>query len=155
MGAIGAIGAMAGGGLLSAAGSIAAGQANSNLAKYNAQVSELMAADALKRGKEAESRHRADVRGLIGSQRAGYAGQGIDANDGSALDVQADTAAQGELDALQIRHNAAMEAWGHRAQASESRYRGKIARVQGFTGAAGTLLNTGAESYRTYKLLKG
>src|SRR5262245_18753530 len=80
-----------------------AAEDEAQLAEYNAGVAKLQAQDALARGAEAESKQRASVRMLIGSQRAGYAASNIDAGYGSAADVQADAAFLGELDALTIR----------------------------------------------------
>lgn len=88
---------------------------------FNAQVAELQAQDALGRGQDEESRFRTSVRGLLGSQRAGFGGQGVDVGFGSAADVQADAAYLGELDALQIRTNAQREAWGLEVQAEDLR----------------------------------
>lgn len=112
----------------------------SKVAKANAKLANYQAADALARGSVAEFRHRQQVGKLVGAQRAGYGAQGIDVNDGSALDVQADTAYMGELDALTIRNNAAREAWGYQVQANDSMLQASLARSQGITGAAGTLL---------------
>jgi hypothetical protein len=95
---------------------------------YNAKVAEEQAADAITRGQEEESRFRTSVRGLIGSQRAGFAGQGVVVDAGSAADVRADTTYLGERDALTIRHNAAREAWGYQTQAEDLRQGAAIAR---------------------------
>jgi len=101
---------------------------------YNANVAELQAADATKRGAEEEQRFRTQVKGLIGSQRAGFGGQGVKVDNGSAADVQADTRYLGEQDALTIRHNAAREAWGYQVQAEDLRQGAAIKRK----GAAAT-----------------
>jgi hypothetical protein len=101
------------------------------LADYNAQVADLQAADATARGQEEASRYRVGVRGMIGSQRAGFAGAGVEVGFGSAVDVQADAAFLGELDALTIRTNAAREAWGFQVQSEDLRRRAAIARKEG------------------------
>lgn len=54
---------------------------------------------------------------VIGAQRAAFAAQGIDVEQGSALDVQLDTAAITEVDALTIRNNAARQAFGFKVDA--------------------------------------
>ena len=89
--------------------------------EFNAKVAEMQAVDALARGAEDEERFRMVVKGLIGSQRAGFAGQNVDVGIGSPVDVVADSAYLGELDALTIRNNAAREAWGYRVQAENFR----------------------------------
>lgn len=145
--AIGVTGAGAG---FSAMASRSAGKAQKQLAEYNAQVAELQAEDAILRGRETEERHRTNVRRLIGSQRAALGASGADVNEGSALDIQADTAAMGELDALTIRTNAAREAWGYRIQAQDYRARGNIARADAQTRLTSTLLSTAGSLYLKY-----
>ncbi len=108
-----------------------AAQAQAGLLDYNAQIADAQAADAVTRGQEEENRYRQGVRTLVGSQRAGFAAQGVDIGTGSALDVQGDTAFLGELDALTIRTNAAREAWGHRASATDLRNRARVTRETG------------------------
>lgn len=131
---------------------------------YNvdAQLADQQAADAIARGKEAETRQRQATRGLIGAQRATLAAQGIDVSTGSALDVQADTAALGELDALTIRNNAAREAFGYRVQAMDYRNQGAMAALAGKNQAAAlrnqsysTLLTGAANTYGIYREFSG
>jgi len=114
----------------------AAAESHADLADYNAATAELQAQDALDRGAEDENRFRAGVDVMIGAQRAGIAGGNIDVGFGSALDVQADAAFLGELDALTIRTNAAREAWGFQVEADDLRRRGEIARKEGGNLAA-------------------
>lgn len=135
-----------------------AAESAAELSDYNAAVADLQAADALERGIEDESRFRSQVRGVIGGQRAAIAAGGTQVDFGSAVDVQADAAFLGELDALQIRTNAAREAWGYKVQAHDYRTRAKIQREEGVQieeggraaqsasrfAAAGTLIGTGA-----------
>jgi hypothetical protein len=109
----------------------AASQDEAGLADYNAAVAELQAADAIARGTEDEQRFRSRVRGAIGAQRAGFAASNIDVNYGTAVDVQADAAFLGELDALTIRSNAAREAWGFKVQGENFTRAGQISRKEG------------------------
>lgn len=111
------------------------GESQGQLADYNAQVADLQAEDALRRGADDEQRFRTRVRGAIGAQRVDAAAGNIDVNVGSPVDVQADAAMLGELDALTIRTNAAREAWGFKVQAQDSRARGKIVRKEGANAA--------------------
>lgn len=145
-------------------------EANAQINEFNARIAEAQARDAIFRGRETENRFRKEIRGTIGAQRAAYAAQGIDVNQDSALDVQTDTAYQGELDALTLRTNAAREAWGYqvsaadaqmqadaerklgklqakstrdvsRAQALSSRISGQNAQNAGIFGATGTIVS--------------
>jgi len=113
-----------------------AAESSAELLDFNAHIADLQAEDATQRGAEAESRFRAGVQGLIGSQRAGFAAGNIDVSVGSAVDVQADAAFLGELDALTIRQNAAREAWGYKVEAVDTRKRAEITRKEGTQFAA-------------------
>ena len=106
-------------------------ESQASLSDYNAQVADLQAKDALERGAEEESRFRIGVRDLVGKQRTGFAASGIDVGYGSAVDVQADTAFLGELDARTIRTNAMREAWGFNVQGEDLRRRAVISRMEG------------------------
>jgi hypothetical protein len=87
----------------------------------NAGFADRQAEEAILAGKDQESIHRANVRGLIGAQKVAAAAQGIAIDSGSAMDLQVEAAAMGEMDALRIRNQAALEAWGYKVQASEYR----------------------------------
>lgn len=103
---------------------LVAGQRGQELENYNAAIAEEQATDAITRGKDEEARFRQGVKALIGSQRAGFAGQGVDVGSGSAVDVQTDAAYLGELDAYTIQQNAVREAQGFHVQAENARRRG-------------------------------
>lgn len=122
------------------------------VSKVNAGVSEQAAKDALARGTiEADDMRRQTDR-TIGTQRTAFAANGIDVNTGSAGQIQNDTAALGELDALTILNNAAREAYGYKVQAIDQRQQGKLAKYQGKMEAFGSILG-GAE--KVYMLGKG
>jgi len=87
--------------------------------QQNAALAELQATDAIARGREAEARYRTSAKGAVGANRANMAAQGIDLSVGSAVDVQRDLEAVGELDAMTIKNNAAREAWGYKVQATQ------------------------------------
>lgn len=124
-----------------------AAESEAALLDYNAAIAELQAKDAVERGREEESKFRVGVRGLIGAQRADIGASGTDVGFGSALDVQADAAMLGELDALTIRTNAAREAWGYEVQAVDIRERARITRTEGRQLAA-----AGREAARAAKI---
>lgn len=127
-----------------------AGQQAKAIGDFNASIAEQQATDALSRGQVDEERFRQGVRALIGSQRAGFASQGVDVGSGSALATQADASYLGELDALTIRNNAAREAWGYKVQAQDARMGGQyqaqaanaqaVSTVVGGVGAVGGML---------------
>jgi hypothetical protein len=135
----------------------AADESVAQLDEYNAAVADLQAKDSVERGAFEEQRFRQGVRVMIGSQRAGIAASNVDVGFGSAVDVQADAAFLGELDALTIRTNAQREAYGYTVQGEDLRKRAEISRKEGAAGlaageaaqsqsrwqAAGSVLNTG------------
>lgn len=137
------------------AGSIQQGKAAKNQADYQAQVArnnriiaERKAEDARRRGAIEERQQRIKTAQLIGRQRASAAARGVVVDQGSALDITADTAAIGELDALTIRSNAEREALGFETQGANfeaesvlRRRAGSTAQSDSFLSAGGTLLS--------------
>jgi len=113
------------------ASQIAIGEASAEQQEWNAQIAEVQAQDAILRGQDQEAQVRLGTKGLIGAQRAGFAGQGLDISVGSPVNVTADTAYLGELDALTVRANAAREAWGYQVEAADRRMAAGIARKGG------------------------
>lgn len=139
------------------------------------KLTEQQVRDSLKKGDIAVSISRQRTKKAIGSQRAALAAQGIRIDEGSARDVQLETAEIGELDAMNIRNNAAREAFGYKVQSISQRmkgesqmfakliqasgyrmkgieygYRGKMAEIAGQTEAAQTLLTGALKSYDYY-----
>lgn len=112
----------------------------------NSHLAELQAEDAIKRGDKEAGQIKAKARQMIGTQRAALAAQGIDVNSGSARDIQEDTAAMSELDALTIKNNAFREAWGYKVQALDFRARGQFAELSARTQSRSTLLTGGMQA---------
>lgn len=124
-----------------------AGKAQQQIDEFNARIAEYEAVDALRRGEEDAYKFGEQVRRLMGTQKAGFAGQGVVVSEGSAADVIADTARQGELDRLTILNNAAKEAWGFRTQGTGYRAQGRLSRLRGEYGAVGTILGGAYTAY--------
>lgn len=154
---------------MGAFGAIQQGQAAKNAAEYqaavdrnNQQVAEWQAKDAVDRGAEAERQHRIKVAGVLGSQKAAMAANGLDLSSGSPLDILGDTAMYGELDALTIRSNAEREAYGYRVRSQDfassaqlAQMRGSSAATAGMIGAGATLLTGAGQAASTWAKLKG
>lgn len=115
----------------------------SNMFNYNAKLADYSASDALKRGDKAVDALGRDVKKTIGSQRAALAAQGIEVDSGSALDVQANTQTLGKLDALQIKNNAIMEAYGYKVEAQQAKTNAQMALTAANTKANNTILTGG------------
>lgn len=136
---------------------LASGAYQQRIADWNASMADRAAQDALTRGAVAETQQRQRTAGLIGSQRASLAAQGIDANADTGAEIQADTARMGELDALTIRNNAARESFGYQTQALSDRMQGEMAEMAGrnqasaYNAAAwGTLLTGAVDTRKAY-----
>jgi hypothetical protein len=112
---------------MSAFGQYQQGQAQAAASEYNAAATE-------EKGKYEESQARDRLRRLLGTQRALYAKAGVDITSGSPLLVMADTAAQGEQEALNIRR-------GYQTEAGIDRFYGKQYKKAGMIGAGSTFLS--------------
>lgn len=111
---------------------------NAGVHDFNAAALEFQAKDAITRGQESEDIFRKQIKGVIGSQRASFAAQGVDVGTGSSEAVQEDTAYQGELDALTMRTNAAREAWGFTMSAKNETLQAQNTRKLGKLQSANT-----------------
>lgn len=115
-------------------------------AETNARLSDMQAEDAIRRGDKDAKNYGAKVKQTIGAQRARMAAQGIEIDDGSALDIQGDTAAIGAEDVMTIKNNAWREAWGFRAQSNQFRTEGRFANHRARTMAKQTLITGGIQA---------
>lgn len=138
---------MAVGTAASVVGTIASARAQRNAGvveqqgyEYNAQVYEAEAEQVKETAAYNEALHRKKVRALISKQRALYAHAGVDLAEGSPLLVLAETAAEGEEEALMIRREGEVEATRLRNQAQISRYYGGSAAAAGKAASKTTLL---------------
>ena len=100
-------------------------QRNAEAQRAQAAIIEKAAGEAEDIGKVKEIQALQAKKQLIGRQRAVLAANGVDVNEGSAVDIQVDTAGIGKLDELTIRSNAAREALGYRYQAYNARVAGE------------------------------
>lgn len=132
-----------------------AGRYEAAVANQNAGLAEKAAVDAENRGKVDEQRERMRVQSLIGQQKASFGASGVLVDSGSPLDALADTAYIGEQDALTIRRNAALEAWGLRSQAGNFRTGGQLSKLQGNYGAGATLLQGAGAAGGTFYAGRG
>lgn len=126
---------------------------DAQVAENNAELARRLAGDARERGRIEEQRQRLETSRLQGLQAAALAAGGVEVASGSPLQVLADSAGLGELDALQVRANAEREAYryllrgdDYDTQAQLSRARGRSALLQGAFRSGGSLL-TGASGF--------
>lgn len=125
--------------------------------EYNAKVAETNAATARQQAGAREEAQRRQARQILGTQRAALAQAGIGLS-GSAADVYGASAANAELDALNIRYEGELDARGLLAGAELDKYQGKVsnmnaksAKQAGYVNTASALLSGGSKAYGTYK----
>lgn len=102
----------------------------------NAANADASAQSAIANGDLEAERLQTQARGTIGSQRASFAGQGVDVASGSASSVQTDTIKQSGIDANTLRSNAWKQALGISNQAANDREAAQFSLASG-TNAAG------------------
>lgn len=108
--------------------------------RTNASYANIAANDAVARGTYDADLQRIKTGQNVGTQRTAQASNGGEVNDGSNANLQADTAALGELDALTIQNNAAREAYGYKVQALTGQQNANQLVANGQSAAQSSLL---------------
>lgn len=121
---------------------------NDAMADINIRRSKMQEEDALKRGGVAANKYRKDVNAMVGSQKAAFAGQGVDISSGSAADTVEETHNLGYEDARTIENNAFREALGFSQQQSDYRTSKAMNRSAANTNRTGTILTSGINAAR-------
>ena len=88
-----------------------------DVARQNQQLAEQQASAERRQGYENMVTQRQETARLIGRQRAAAGASGAVVDVGSNLDLQADTAAQGEIDAINVYNQALDRAYNYDVQA--------------------------------------
>lgn len=88
------------------------------VAKQNAEIAQRNADTERQTGIEEARLQRMKTLQAVGSQQAAMAANGMDITQGTSLDIIEDTAAMGELDALQIQTNYERKALAYEQQAN-------------------------------------
>ena len=110
----------------------AKGKHDKGVADYNARVSENEAQKTREVGVEAENIHRRKAAALLSEQRAQLGAAGVELGSGSPLQLQEDTVALGEADALRIRSNYEARAESLETSAGLTRSKGDFAKSFSF-----------------------
>lgn len=121
------------------------GKFQKGVADYNARVAENEAEETRRAGTEAENTQRRKTAELLARQRAQLGAANIELSSGSALQLQEETVALGEADALRIRSNFEGQAGALDTGAALTERSGEFAESAGSGKATGTLLQ-GASS---------
>lgn len=127
------------------------------VAKQNQELAEQQASAERMAGYEEAQATRRKAASLIGSQRAAAGASGAVVDFGSNLDLQADTAAQGEMDAINAynkgidtAYNSQLQAWNYGQQAEGYKMQGQAAKQAGYLNAASTALGGIADMGSTW-----
>lgn len=101
------------------------------LDNQNAEIARKNAAKERQQGIEESRLQRMKTLQAIGSQQTAMAANGMDVTQGTSLDIIQDTAAMGELDALQIESNYETKALAYDQQANNFANQVNIDRITG------------------------
>lgn len=131
-----------------AIGSINAAMAESDasLLELNASISDTQGQMAIGMGQREEQKLRLGSAQLKSRQRTALAANGVDMGVGSAARVLATTDYMTEVDAGEIRANAARAAFGYKVQAVNQKAGAMAARVQGSNYTAGSAFASASAS---------
>jgi hypothetical protein len=94
--------------------------------EINSRFAEIEGEAALAKGDKEAAEFEKKVRQTTGTQRAILAAQGIDVDDGTALEIQLEAAEQGAKDAQTIKNNAWRQAFGFRQQSVNELIQGRF-----------------------------
>lgn len=161
-----------GSGVIGAVGSIQSADAASDAAKYNAQVAANNAQQernnaemATEAGTNQAYQESLKSRAEVGEIKAQQAAAGLSVDSGSALDVRSSAQELGELNAINIRANAAKTAYGYETQSTNDTAQSTLdtneandATVSGYVNAGSTLLGTAgsaATNWQKWQLNSG
>lgn len=129
------------GGVVSAIGSLYAGQAQANAYKAEAKMQEYQAQSLSNAGAFESARKGQENERLTGSQVTAIAASGGDLS-GSGLDVIKDSRTEGEMDKALIRANMQQKSDMSRYQASISKMNAKAAKTGSMISAGAGLINS-------------
>lgn len=107
----------------------AQGRWEKKIADYNAFLATRQAEKVLQRGAGEAIRVIGEGRRIEGAQRAAQGAGGIQLGFGSAEMTRAQTRALAQMDALEIRKQSYLNAWGYESQAIQYKYAGRLARL--------------------------
>lgn len=136
------------GAVIGAVNAIRQGQAAGAAAEYNAAVNRQNAEIAMRNARSEAAQQDRENYLRLGAIRAAQ-GRSGGTMEGSALDVLADTAAQGELERQNIMYRGALAARGFTNTAALDEFSGDNARTGGYLRAGSELLSGVAGAYAT------
>ena len=129
-----------------AASAIYTGDQQRKSTNYQADIAKDNAKSAALQANAAEEQTRRQMRLRLGEQRASAAQSGFDSTEGSFGNLQMQSAANAELDALTTRYTGQMQSLSFDNQAAGLRANASAANAQGYVNAFGALAG-GAAKY--------
>lgn len=117
-------------------------ESDASILELNASISETQADMAINQGQREEQKLRLGSAQLKGRQRASFAASGVDLGVGSTARVLATTDYMTEVDASEVRANAARAAFGYKVQSVNQKFAAMSARAQGTSYSAGSAFAT-------------
>lgn len=137
-------------GVLSIDSGIIEGQQAAKQAKANIEQANDAAADAKNRGAIEAGQARTQGSQVAAEQNVAFANSGVRSDVGTALEVQANTAAQAELSAQTQKNNAAREAWGFKKHGMAYQAQAGLDAAKRNKETAGTILTSAGNAYAAY-----
>ncbi len=123
------------------------GQAQSQAARYNAKVAGNQAINAQNAAAVESQIRREHYKHQMASQRAAIGASGIQADEGSPLLVQVDSAEQASLDLARVKYAGDVQASNYGAEQNLQKYYAKQATRSGYIGAGTALLQGVSAGY--------
>lgn len=116
------------------------------IAESNAKIAAYKIKDAVDRGDMASSEYLKKAGQVRSSQKVSLAAQGISVENGSAYDTLSDTDFYANLGAIQIRNNAAREAFGYKIESINNTAQASLSSIATDRQGAQSLLTGGLNS---------
>ena len=132
-------------GSVAAVGSVYSAQQQRNAGMAAAEQADTNAIAARRAANAREETVRRQNAMRLGEQRASAAQSGFDPSSGSFGDLQGQSAANAELDALSTRYEGELQALNLQQEATGLRRQARTATRQGYLNAAGSLMSAGAQ----------
>jgi len=133
---------------ISAYGAYQQGKNTRALNEYNAQIAEQNAKIAQDKADYDKEQLKRRIRKLQGSTTVALSKAGVDATEGSAIDLFEELAIESEKDLLMIQYNADLKKRGYAVEAATARFTGAAAYQAGKMRATSTLLTGGSSTYK-------
>lgn len=137
------------GAVISAIGALRQGQAQSNAARFNAQVNEQNAQIARQRAAAQAAQADRETYMRLGAIHAAAGASGGQASEGSVLDVIGDVAAQSELHKQNILYEGELAARGYTNTATLDTYGSEVAQTGSYLKAGSELLGGAVNYYKS------